>query len=342
MRLSAETSCADSGTRAGDGMITGYIPPSLVSKAKEMDLLTYLQIFEPNELVRISDHEYCTRTHDSLKISNGKWMWWSRGVGGKNAVDYLVTVEEKTFYEAVKTILDYAGQSRPPNVIPFSGSKDKHLIQPRASPNNDVVKAYLISRGISETIINDCIENGSIYESLPYHNVVFVGFDESNNPKYAGLRGTINSDYKGDACGSDKKYSFRYINPNADTVHIFEGAIDLLSYATLLQMQGKEYKEYSLLTLAGVYNAKQYLNIKEVPVALSHFLKSNPQIKTIYLHLDNDIAGRNATKSLIHLLSDSYKVEAHPPPKGKDVNDYLCYSLRLPITKSKSERREAR
>ena len=168
------------------------------------------------------------------------------------------------------------------------------------------------------------------------------GFDENNNPKYAGLRGTINSDYKGDASGSDKKYSFRHINPNADTVHIFEGAIDLLSYATLLQMQGKEYKEYSLLTLAGVYNAKQYLNIKEVPVALSHFLKSNPQIKTMYLHLDNDIAGRNATKSLIHLLSDSYKVEARPPPKGKDVNDYLCYALRLPITKSKSERREAR
>ena len=81
-------------------MATGYIPPVLVSKAKEMDLLTYLQIFEPDELVRVSDHEYCTKTHDSLKISNGKWMWWSRGVGGKNAVDYLVTVEEKTFYSA--------------------------------------------------------------------------------------------------------------------------------------------------------------------------------------------------------------------------------------------------
>lgn len=323
-------------------MATGYIPPVLVSKAKEMDLLTYLQIFEPDELVRVSDHEYSTKTHDSLKISNGKWMWWSRGIGGKNAVDYLVTVEEKTFYEAVKTILDYSGQSRPPNKISQPEHKEKHLVLPKASPNNKAAINYLLRRGIAENIIDDCMKDGSIYESLPYHNVVFVGFDENRNPKYAGLRGTVNSEYKGDAYGSDKQYSFRLVNPDADTVHVFEGAIDLLSYATLLQMQGKNYKDSTLLTLAGVYNAKQYLNIKEVPVALAHFLKENPQIKTISLHLDNDTAGRNATKSLIHLLSGSYRVEARPPPGVKDVNDYLCSKLRLPITKSKSERSIAR
>ena len=56
-----------------------YVDPQTVEKAREMDLLTYLQNYEPNELVRLSDGTYCTRTHDSLKISNGKWMWWSRG-----------------------------------------------------------------------------------------------------------------------------------------------------------------------------------------------------------------------------------------------------------------------
>ena len=56
-----------------------YVDPETVEKAREMDLLTYLQNYEPNELVRLSDGTYCTRTHDSLKISNGKWMWWSRG-----------------------------------------------------------------------------------------------------------------------------------------------------------------------------------------------------------------------------------------------------------------------
>ena len=315
-------------------MATGYIPPVLVSKAKEMDLLTYLQIFEPDELVRVSDHEYSTKTHDSLKISNGKWMWWSRGVGGKNAVDYLVTVEEKTFYEAVKTILDYAGQSRPPNNKAPPVKQEKNLILPRASPDNNTVIQYLKGRGIAESIIKACIENGSIYESLPYHNAVFVGFDEARTPRYAGLRGTVNSDYKGDAYGSNKTFTFRLVNPKSDTLHVFESPIDVLSYATLLQLHHRDWRTENLLSLSGVYNAKQYLNVKELPVSLAHFLQSNPQIKNISLHLDNDLAGRNATKSLLHLLSDHYNVSDRPAPRGKDVNDYLCYELHLPITKS--------
>lgn len=48
-----------------------YIPPEVVAKAKEMDLLTYLKNYEPGELVHFGGSTYCTRTHDSLKISNG-------------------------------------------------------------------------------------------------------------------------------------------------------------------------------------------------------------------------------------------------------------------------------
>lgn len=57
-----------------------------LARAREMDLLTYLQTYEPDELVRISGNTYTTKTHDSLKISNGMWMWWSRGIGGRSAV----------------------------------------------------------------------------------------------------------------------------------------------------------------------------------------------------------------------------------------------------------------
>ena len=47
-----------------------YVPPELVEKAKKVDLLTYLQNYEPNELIKETQKQYCTRTHDSLKISN--------------------------------------------------------------------------------------------------------------------------------------------------------------------------------------------------------------------------------------------------------------------------------
>lgn len=63
-----------------------YIPPEVVEQARQIDLLTYLQSCEPQELVRISGNNYTTRTHDSLKISNGKWMWWSQRIGGYNAL----------------------------------------------------------------------------------------------------------------------------------------------------------------------------------------------------------------------------------------------------------------
>lgn len=35
-----------------------------IAKAKEWDLLSYLQTYEPHELKRSGPSEYCTRTHD--------------------------------------------------------------------------------------------------------------------------------------------------------------------------------------------------------------------------------------------------------------------------------------
>ena len=81
-----------------------YIDPKGVLEAKKMDLLTYLKNFEPHELVRLDKNNYTTRTHDSLKISNGKWMWLSRGIGGTTALNYLIEVKGYSFIEVVETI----------------------------------------------------------------------------------------------------------------------------------------------------------------------------------------------------------------------------------------------
>ena len=81
-----------------------YIAPEVITEAKRMDLLTYLREYEPNELVKYSNNTYTTRTHDSLKISNGKWMWLSRGIGGTTALNYLIEVKGYSFIEVVETI----------------------------------------------------------------------------------------------------------------------------------------------------------------------------------------------------------------------------------------------
>ena len=76
-----------------------------IEKAREMNLLTYLRLYEPENLVKVHGEVYCTRQHDSLKISNGKWMWWSRGFGGASALDYLTKVKEISFSEAMGILL---------------------------------------------------------------------------------------------------------------------------------------------------------------------------------------------------------------------------------------------
>ena len=72
----------------------GFYTEEQIKKAREIDLMTYLQSYEPTELVHVSGNTYCTQTHDSLKVnaSNGKWYWWSRGFGGASALDYLMKV----------------------------------------------------------------------------------------------------------------------------------------------------------------------------------------------------------------------------------------------------------
>lgn len=49
-----------------------YIDHEIILEAKKMDLLTYLENYDPHELVHVSGDVYCTKTHDSLRISNGK------------------------------------------------------------------------------------------------------------------------------------------------------------------------------------------------------------------------------------------------------------------------------
>lgn len=303
-----------------------YIDPKVVLEAKKMNLLTILKNFEPHELVRLDKNNYTTRTHDSLKISNGKWMWWSRGIGGKSALDYLIKVRGMDFVEAVQTIM---GNSSVRSPIPENTKSynNQPLLLPERSPTTDVVFEYLFGRGIDYEIINYCLEKELVIESLPYHNVVFIGYDESNKPKYAAYRATNQSRLMGDCTGSKKQYSFRLTAENTGEVHLFECAIDLLSYATLMKLEGKNWRQFNLISLAGVYSPKQNIGDSKVPVAVRKLLEKDKSIKRIILHLDNDIAGRKATKALQTILTDKYEVVDDPPKCGKDVNDFLCIKL---------------
>lgn len=202
-----------------------YISPEMVEQARQIDLLTYLQSCEPQELVRISGNNYTTRTHDSLKISNGKWMWWSQRIGGYNALDYLVKVKGCSFVEAVETLMGKAAVMPSVTVKPKQKTEPRILLLPDKSASTERIKEYLFGRGIDYAIIQYCIDKGLIFESLPYHNLVCVGFDEKNTPRYASYRATNDRRVLGDCSGSDKHYSFRIADSDSGTVHLLSAPL---------------------------------------------------------------------------------------------------------------------
>lgn len=312
-----------------------------IEKARQMDLFTYLQNYEPQELVHVSGNIFCTKTHDSLRISNGKWCWFSRGIGGKSALDYLIKVNGYSFLEAMKIITGQAAVKPPVFSSGKQEDKPKKILLPPVSQCADHVTAYLSGRGISPDVIEFCIKTGRLYESTQYHNAVFVGFDKQGKARFGCQRGIGDTRFMGDLNGSDKHYSFALpASAEASTVHLFESAIDLMSYATLCQIEGKDWHRQNLLSLAGVYQPRKNIAESKIPAALTRFLEDYPRVKTVLLHLDNDGPGRMAAKAIMAVMPKEYAVFNRPPPQGKDVNDALCLRLGIPICKTKERVKE--
>ena len=140
------------------------LDPAVIEQARQLDLLTYLQHYEPSNLRRVAGNVYCTREHDSLKISNGKWYWWSRGFGGVSALDYLIKVKEYSFVEAVQQLTGEVGHWIPPPPAPKK-DEPKELLLPNRFKNCDRVIQYLFGRGIDYQLIQDCVADCTIFES---------------------------------------------------------------------------------------------------------------------------------------------------------------------------------
>ena len=293
-----------------------YIPPPILDELKKVDLVTYFRTIMPYELVKASANEYTTKTHDSLRMSNGLWNWCSKGVGGRNAIDYLMKTEQLEFNDAANLLLKQLQNKVPTIEQQPTKPKEKHIIIPEKNTASDNVISYLKSRGIDEEIIKECIEKKLIYEEKHYHNVVFLGYDDLGNIKYAGCRSTNETIFKQDATGSDKSYSFRLeSNTKTDTIYIFEGAIDALSYATFLKLYGIDYKAKTLISLAGIYQPASDISKSKIPLAIQRYLDKHPETKNIFLCFDNDKAGRKASKALQIVLADKYTVVIKPPKK---------------------------
>ena len=299
-----------------------------IEAARQISVVQYLETYRPGELVRKTDREYCTRSHDSLiiTISNGKFHWYSHDVGGNNAIDYLTKVEGMDFVSAVRLLNEMT--PAPVSVqlaktIPVNQNTPRKFELPAPDRNAEAAAAYLMHRGISAKVLRYCISNGILYQTTRgnYRNCVFVGKDENGVPRSAFQRGCQGS-FRGDVADSQKQYGFLIPaeSENCDTVEIYEAPIDAMSGATLRQYKhDSPWRSVHYLALGGLNHQP-----------IDYFLQQHPEVKRVSLCFDRDDPGRNFTKIVAKQLAErGYIVQDAPPAIGKDYNDYLLAARRL-------------
>lgn len=301
-----------------------YVTREQINSAKQIDLLTYLQTVEPDELVKESPHQYRTRTHSSLKLTNGLWHQWSTGIGGRSALDYLIKIRGMSFTDAVTQINERMGLT-PSSFYSAPKPIDRGVFSlPQRSDSNDLAIKYLTGRGIDREIVLELMRAGRIYQERKFGNVVFVGIDGDGVPRHAAIRSTSGERLLIDKKGSDKRFSFSLLSDKADELHVFEGAIDALSFLTLEKMKGRNWHDYSILSLSGVSATR----LTELPYPLQQYIYDHPGKGKFFLHLDNDAAGIKASEAIRSNMPPEMECVDMPPPVGKDYNDYLISKIR--------------
>ena len=155
-----------------------------IQAAKNMTAYEYLRTHQAQRLQKTrTRNEWQLTDHDSFKINelSSKWHWKSRDIGGVSALRFLIEVDGMKFTDAVKLLCEES-----PSFLPIqSVEKEKPPFKlPERFLNCRRIRAYLNHRGISDAVITYCISQEILYESVPYHNAVFVGKDESGKARY--------------------------------------------------------------------------------------------------------------------------------------------------------------
>ena len=228
------------------------IDDNTLEQARKADILTFFERYNGFTFIRRGSTYRC-KQHPSLAVDSNRlsWFWHSKNTGGYGALDYLVKVENMPFRQAVEVVTGTKPATAPPRQ---EAEQPKVLVLPEKAGIMLRLYDYLcIKRSIDSDIVNMLIQKEMLYEDRR-GNVVFVGYDDQNKPRFACLRGT-RSDYRGDCAGSDKRYGFNIAGcMSPEYLYVFESAIDLMSHATLANMKEGDktaWENDSRLSLSG-------------------------------------------------------------------------------------------
>ena len=291
------------------------IDEHIVEQARAADVVAFFEKYHGFTFAHRGS-EYRCQQHPSLAVKHDRlsWYWHSKCIGGHGVPDYLIKVEGMHFREAVEVVTG----TTPATAPPLLKEPRRTLLLPEKRGIPLRLYDYLcIKRGIDSDIVNTLTQEGKLYEDRR-GNVVFVGFDEHGTARFASVRGTYGDcKFRGDCTGSDKRYGFNTaVSAPSERAYIFESAIDLLSHATLANL------EYGDRT-AWLYNRRLSL-AGTSDTAIPFFLNQHRAVKELVFALDNDAAGREATEKLMRKYMEKGFKTWSQYPAGKDFNEDLA------------------
>ena len=277
-------------------------------QAASVDLERFL-LCRGEKLITSGREKRLARDH-SVTVRGNEWYDHAEERGG-HAVSFVQKFYGLSYPDAVSLLLGGAAG----NAFPAASEKEQEEPKPFELPpaNSDMrrVYAYLVKRrGIDRDIVTAFARAKLLYEDAEYHNAVFVGTDADGVARHAHKRST-NSEGKAfrlNVEGSNPKHSFHHIGTDG-RLYVFEAPIDLLSYITL---NPGNWQEHSYVACCGTSSH---------PVL--ELVAQHPEIKAVYLCLDNDEAGHTACKRMEALLEMVGVQTMQLIPFGKDWNDDL-------------------
>ena len=236
--------------------------------------------------------------------------------------------------------------------VRYKREKPKFVMPEKADTNRNVRDYLCRTRGIEERIVDKWIHEGLLFqEAGRFGNCVFVSRDENGKPVY-GVKRSADPKRKFvvDVEGSDYSQGFfikgkldyyTKVSDNFASEHsslfVTEAVIDLMSLQSLyLRRRDYELRQQGKLDCDPEDYENRFLNSNWYSLngcrkydGLLNTIASHKGIKDIFLALDNDEAGRNASKAIKEEIQKRFpdrKIDVSirvPPTEGRDWNDEL-------------------
>lgn len=305
-----------------------------------------------------------TVEHDSIVIyeDDNTYHRYSNGNGG-DAVAFMMEfsgIDESDLnkHEQVNECIRILEQRLKINPelavqqVRYKREKPKFVMPEKADTNRKVRDYLCRTRGIEERIVDKWIHEGLLFqEAGRYGNCVFVSRDKNGKPVY-GVKRSADPKRKFvvDVEGSDYSQGFfikgkldyyTKVSDNFASEHsslfVTEAVIDLMSLQSLyLRRRDYELRQQGKLDCDPEDYENRFLNSNWYSLngcrkydGLLNTIASHKGIKDIFLALDNDEAGRNASKAIKEEIQKRFpdrKIDVSirvPPTEGRDWNDEL-------------------